>query len=47
MGAADVEGDGEPLEAKIDRLTMELIAQFEDSARLEKVVREQLGRVRG
>ena len=45
VGAADVEDDGEPLDAKIDRLTKELLAQFDESARLEKVVREQLGRL--
>ena len=45
VGAADVEDDGEPLDEKIERLTGELFAQFEESARLEKVVREQLGRV--
>jgi len=45
VGAAEVEDDGEALEEKIARLTKELFAQFEESARLEKVVREQLGRV--
>jgi len=47
VGAAEVEDDGEPIEEKIARLTEELFAQFDESARLEKVVREQLGRVRG
>lgn len=47
VGAAEVADDGEALEDKITRLTGELFAQFEESARLEKVVREQLGRVRG
>ncbi len=47
VGAAEVEDDGEPLNEKIERLTGELFAQFEESARLEKVVREQLGRVHG
>ena len=47
VGAADVEDDGEPLEEKIDRLTVELLVQFEESARLEQVVREQLGRIHG
>lgn len=46
VGAAEVADDGEPLEDKIARLTAELFAQFEESARLERVVREQLGRVR-
>jgi type I restriction enzyme M protein len=45
VGAADVEDDGEPIDEKIERLTKELFAQFEESARLEAVVREQLGRV--
>jgi type I restriction enzyme M protein len=47
VGAAEVEDDGEPLDDKIDRLTKELFEAFEESARLEAVVREQLGRVRG
>ncbi len=42
VGAAEVEDDGEPIEDKIARLTVE---QFEESARLEAVVRDQLGRV--
>ncbi|MEI2809790.1 MAG: class I SAM-dependent DNA methyltransferase [Nocardioides sp.] len=44
VGAAEVAEDDEPIEAKIERLTAELFAQFEESARLEQVVREQLGR---
>ena len=47
VGAPPEEDDGEPIEEKIERLTGELFAQFEESARLEAVVREQLGRVRG
>lgn len=47
VGAPEAEDDGEPIEEKIERLTKELFEQFEESARLEKVVREQLGRVRG
>ncbi|KGM13570.1 class I SAM-dependent DNA methyltransferase [Cellulomonas bogoriensis] len=47
VGAAEVEDDGEPIEEKIQRLTSELFAAFDESARLEKVVREQLGRARG
>jgi type I restriction enzyme M protein len=47
VGAADIEDDGEPIEDKIERLTKDLFEQFEESARLEKVVREQLGRIRG
>ena len=43
VGATDAVDDGEPIEAKIERLTKELFAQFDESARLEKVVRDQLG----
>ena len=45
VGAAEVEDDGEPIEEKIERLTKELFAQFDESARLETVVREQLERL--
>ncbi|MBP1160237.1 class I SAM-dependent DNA methyltransferase [Rhodococcus sp. PvR099] len=45
VGAAPIEDDGEPIEEKIARLTGELYAQFDESARLQAVVREQLGRV--
>ena len=45
VGAAEVEDDGEPFDAKIERLTKELLAAFDESARLEKVVREQLERI--
>ncbi len=47
VGAAAAEADGEPIETKIERLRGELLAAFDESARLEKVVREQLERVRG
>lgn len=47
VGAAEVEDDGEPLAAKIERLRGELLAAFDESARLEQVVREQLERIRG
>jgi len=43
--AADVADDGEPIEAKIERLTKELFEQFQESTRLEMVVREQLARL--
>ncbi len=43
VGAAAVDNtDGEPIADKIDRLTKELFAHFEESAHLEKVVRKQL-----
>jgi len=47
VGAAEVEDDGEPIDEKIARLKAELLAAFDESARLEKVVREQLERVDG
>ncbi|MDN5790424.1 MAG: type I restriction-modification system subunit M [Micrococcales bacterium] len=43
VGAAEVEDDGEPIEEKIERLTQDLFAQFDESARLEQIVRAQLG----
>jgi type I restriction enzyme M protein len=45
VGAAAVaeEPGAEPLTDRVDRLTKELYAQFEESARLDAVVREQLG----
>ncbi len=45
VGAAETEDDGEPIEEKIDRLTEELLAAFDESARLERAVRDQLGRL--
>jgi type I restriction enzyme M protein len=45
VGAAAVEDDGEPIEEKIERLKKELLEQFEESDRLAKVVRQQLGRI--
>ncbi|CRK51697.1 putative type I restriction enzyme HindVIIP M protein [Rhodococcus sp. RD6.2] len=45
VGAAPIEDDGEPIDEKLARLTGELYAQFDESERLQKVVREQLGRV--
>ncbi|OLB80344.1 MAG: restriction endonuclease subunit M [Actinobacteria bacterium 13_2_20CM_2_71_6] len=45
VGAVDAEGDGEPLDEKIERLSKELLEAFDESARLEKVVREQLERL--
>ncbi|WP_432422463.1 class I SAM-dependent DNA methyltransferase [Pseudonocardia tropica] len=47
VGSAEVADDGEPLEAKIERLSKELLTAFDESARLEKVVREQLERLGG
>lgn len=45
VGAADVADDGEPVDMKIERLTAALLAQFDESARLERQVRTQLGRL--
>jgi len=47
VGAPEADDDGEPIEEKIERLTKELFAAFDESTRLEQVVREQLGRVHG
>lgn len=47
VGAADAEDDGEPIDEKIARLTKGLLESFDESARLETVVREQLERVNG
>ena len=43
--AATDDSDGEPITVKIDRLTKELFAHFEESTRLEQVVRTQLERL--
>jgi type I restriction enzyme M protein len=40
VGAAEQEADGEPFEEKMTRLTMQLMSQFEESARLERAIRE-------
>ncbi|WP_282070138.1 type I restriction-modification system subunit M [Janibacter hoylei] len=45
VGAPELEDDGEPTEKKIARLTQQLFDQFDESARLEQVVREQLGKL--
>ncbi|AWS41687.1 class I SAM-dependent DNA methyltransferase [Streptosporangium sp. 'caverna'] len=47
VGAAETEDDpdAEPMEERIARLREELFEHFEESARLEKVVREQSGRI--
>jgi type I restriction enzyme M protein len=47
VGAPELEDDGEPIDEKIARLSEELLAAFDESARLEKVVREQLERIGG
>jgi type I restriction enzyme M protein len=45
VGTAELEDDGEHIDEKIDRLTKELLAAFGESARMEKVVRQQLERL--
>uniref|UniRef100_UPI00037650AD class I SAM-dependent DNA methyltransferase n=1 Tax=Salinispora vitiensis TaxID=999544 RepID=UPI00037650AD len=47
VGAAEAEEDpdAEPLADRIERLTQELYAQLDESARLDTAVRHQLGRV--
>jgi len=45
VGAAELEDDGEPIEDKVTRLRQELLVAFDESARLEQVVREQLRRL--
>lgn len=48
VGSAVVDdGDAEPIADQIERLKKELFAHFDESARLEKVVREQLERIDG
>lgn len=48
VGAAAVDdADDEPIANKIEHLTKELFTHFDESARLEKVVREQLERIDG
>jgi type I restriction enzyme M protein len=42
VGAAEVADDGELLDEKIERLTTELTEHFDESARLEAVVRDHL-----
>jgi hypothetical protein len=40
VGAAELEEDDEPFEEKLMRLTAELEAQFEESEKLEKQIRD-------
>ncbi|TYB39731.1 SAM-dependent DNA methyltransferase [Micromonospora sp. AP08] len=49
VGAAEAEEDpdAEPLADRIERLTKELYAHFDEAARLDAIVREQIGRVGG
>jgi hypothetical protein len=45
VGTADVADDGEPIADKIARLQAELLAEFEDGRRLEKVLRGRLAQL--
>lgn len=42
VGAEEVEDDGEPFEEKMPRLVAELNAQFAESAKLEKLIKDNL-----
>jgi type I restriction enzyme M protein len=42
VGAAEVEDDGEPIEEKLKRLRAQLLAEFDEADRLEKVIRQRL-----
>jgi type I restriction enzyme M protein len=46
VGAPAAEDDGEPVDEKVTRLTKDLLAALDESARLDRVVREQLERLR-
>ena len=43
VGIEEVEDDGEPFEAKMERLTNTLANQFKKSRELEEEIRKQLG----
>ncbi|MFI0480878.1 N-6 DNA methylase [Actinomadura sp. 9N215] len=45
VGAATAAAGDEPIADKVERLTKELFTQFEESARLDQVVRTELGRL--
>jgi type I restriction enzyme M protein len=47
VGAADVEGDGEPIDEKLARLRAALYAEFEEADHLEKLIRRRLEGVIG
>jgi type I restriction enzyme M protein len=42
VGAEEVEDDGDPFEEKMPRLVAELQAQFEESAKLEALIKGNL-----
>jgi type I restriction enzyme M protein len=45
VGAADVAENTEPIDAKLNRLTIELLAAFDESSQVEQVIRQQLERL--
>ncbi|MFG1928545.1 type I restriction-modification system subunit M [Cryptosporangium sp. NPDC048952] len=45
VGSVAAADDGEPIDEKIARLSKDLLASFEDSARIESLVRDQLERL--
>jgi type I restriction enzyme M protein len=45
VGAPAAQDDGEPVDDKISRLTEDLLAALDESARLDQVVREQVERL--
>lgn len=45
VGSADLDDDGEPSGARINRLTADLLSSFDDSSRLEAIVRSELERL--
>jgi type I restriction enzyme M protein len=45
VGAEEVEDDGEPFEEKLKRLSAKLEEQFAESAKLEKIIRQNLKRL--
>jgi type I restriction enzyme M protein len=48
VGAADIEDDGESIEEKLTRLRSQLLSEFDESVRLEQVIRARIqGLIRG
>jgi type I restriction enzyme M protein len=42
VGAADIEDAGEPIDQRLTRLRSQLLAEFEEAARLEEIIRQRL-----
>ncbi|MCP9979145.1 type I restriction-modification system subunit M [Actinomadura madurae] len=47
VGTAEPDPGGEPAADRVERLTKELLTHFEESARLDQIVRAELGRLDG